>query len=48
MRASENAELRQVLLELYTPRYGTDWESFLDASTRVRIDAERMFTYHSR
>ena len=48
MRASENAELRQVLLELYTPRYGADWERFLDANTRVRIDADRIFTYHSR
>jgi len=46
MRASENAELRQVLLDLYTPTYGADWESFLDANTRVRIDADRMFTYH--
>ncbi len=46
MRGHENAELRQVLLELYTPRYGAAWESFLDANLRFRIDADRMFTYH--
>jgi nitroimidazol reductase NimA-like FMN-containing flavoprotein (pyridoxamine 5'-phosphate oxidase superfamily) len=46
MRAAENAELRQVLLELYTPGYGPAWEDFLDTNARVRIDAERMFTFH--
>jgi nitroimidazol reductase NimA-like FMN-containing flavoprotein (pyridoxamine 5'-phosphate oxidase superfamily) len=45
MGARENADLRNVLLELYTPVYGADWESFLDANTRARIDADRMFTY---
>ena len=45
MRAQENAGLRQVLLEIYTPRYGASWEDFLDASVRVRIDAARMFTF---
>jgi hypothetical protein len=46
MGESENAELRQVLLDLYTPRHGADWEAFLDANARVRIDAEKMFTFH--
>ena len=46
MRASDNARLRQVLLDLYTPKYGADWEIFLDANARVLIDADRMFTYH--
>jgi nitroimidazol reductase NimA-like FMN-containing flavoprotein (pyridoxamine 5'-phosphate oxidase superfamily) len=46
MRAEANAGLRRVLLELYTPRYGPAWEDFLDANVRVRIDADRMFTFH--
>jgi nitroimidazol reductase NimA-like FMN-containing flavoprotein (pyridoxamine 5'-phosphate oxidase superfamily) len=46
MRAGENEELRKILLDLYTPRYGPDWESFLDANVRVRIDPDRMFTFH--
>jgi nitroimidazol reductase NimA-like FMN-containing flavoprotein (pyridoxamine 5'-phosphate oxidase superfamily) len=46
MGADENAELRRVLLNLYTPRYGAEWERFLDANVRVRVDADRMFTYH--
>jgi len=46
MRAGQNAGLRRVLLELYTPRYGPEWEDFLDANVRVRIDADRMFTFH--
>ena len=46
MRAEENAELRQVLLDLYTPLYGVSWEDFLDANVRVRIDPDRMFTFH--
>lgn len=46
MQAGENADLRQILLDLYTPRYGPDWEDFLDANVRVRIDPDRMFTFH--
>ena len=46
MRADENAELRGVLLAIYTPRYGAGWENFLDANVRVRVDADRMFTFH--
>lgn len=46
MQAGENAGLRQVLLELYTPLFGATWEEFLDANVRVRIDADRMFTFH--
>jgi nitroimidazol reductase NimA-like FMN-containing flavoprotein (pyridoxamine 5'-phosphate oxidase superfamily) len=46
MRAEANEGLRRVLLDLYTPRYGHAWEDFLDASVRVRIDADRMFTFH--
>jgi nitroimidazol reductase NimA-like FMN-containing flavoprotein (pyridoxamine 5'-phosphate oxidase superfamily) len=47
MRAADNAELRQLLLDLYTPTYGKHWEQFLDANARVRIDADRMFTFHT-
>jgi hypothetical protein len=46
MRAEENAGLRQVLIELYTPLYGATWEAFLDANVRARIDADRMYTFH--
>jgi nitroimidazol reductase NimA-like FMN-containing flavoprotein (pyridoxamine 5'-phosphate oxidase superfamily) len=46
MQAGANAGLRRVLLDLYTPLYGPAWEHFLDANVRVRIDADRMFTFH--
>lgn len=36
--------LRQTLLEVYVPRYGPEWERFLDSGpVYARIDAERMF-----
>jgi hypothetical protein len=39
-------ELRDALLEVYVPRYGEGWESFLDSGVRyARIEAERMFTF---
>ena len=39
---------RRALLEIYTPRYGDQWESeFLDSGpVYARIEAERMFTFH--
>lgn len=41
------AELRQTLLEVYVPRYGPQWEEFLDSGpVYARIDADRMFTFH--
>jgi hypothetical protein len=44
--APEGAGLRQTLLEVYTPRYGENWEEFLDSGpVYARIDAERMFTF---
>jgi len=46
MRAAENAGLRRVLLAEYTPRYGVEWEAFLDANVYAHIDADRMFTFH--
>jgi Pyridoxamine 5'-phosphate oxidase len=40
--------LRQVLLDIYTPRYGAEWEEFLDSGPLyARIDAERMFTFRA-
>jgi nitroimidazol reductase NimA-like FMN-containing flavoprotein (pyridoxamine 5'-phosphate oxidase superfamily) len=37
---------RQSLLDIYVPRYGPEWENFLDGSLYARIDAEKMFTFH--
>ena len=46
LRAPEGAGLRQTLLEVYTPRYGEEWEEFLDSGpVYARIEAERMFTF---
>ena len=40
---------RETLLEVYVPRYGPEWESFLDSGpVYMRIDADRMFTFQSR
>ncbi|HTT31721.1 MAG TPA: pyridoxamine 5'-phosphate oxidase family protein [Solirubrobacteraceae bacterium] len=37
---------RETLLEVYVPRYGPDWEQFLDSGpVYMRIDADRMFTF---
>jgi hypothetical protein len=37
---------RQTLLDIYVPRYGADWERFLDSGpVYARIDADRMFTF---
>jgi len=42
----QHAEFRRVLLEIYVPRYGAEWESILDSGVAyARIEAERMFTY---
>jgi hypothetical protein len=44
--AAEGAELRRTLLDIYVPRYGADWEEFLDSGVAYwRLDAERMFTF---
>ena len=37
---------RQTLLDIYVPRYGPEWEQFLDSGpVFTRIEAERMFTF---
>lgn len=45
--ASEGAELREALLEIYLPRYGEEWEEFLDSGVQFwRIEAKRIFAFH--
>jgi nitroimidazol reductase NimA-like FMN-containing flavoprotein (pyridoxamine 5'-phosphate oxidase superfamily) len=44
--AEEQAGFRRTLLDIYVPRYGPDWEAFLDGGAiYARIDAARMFTF---
>jgi nitroimidazol reductase NimA-like FMN-containing flavoprotein (pyridoxamine 5'-phosphate oxidase superfamily) len=47
VQAKSGAEFRQALLDIYVPRYGPEWESFLDSGpVYARIDADKMFTFH--
>jgi pyridoxamine 5'-phosphate oxidase-like protein len=42
----EHAGFRETLLEVYVPRYGPEWERFLDSGPQyARIEAERMFAF---
>jgi nitroimidazol reductase NimA-like FMN-containing flavoprotein (pyridoxamine 5'-phosphate oxidase superfamily) len=42
----DGAGLRQTLLDIYVPRYGPEWEQFLDSGpVYARIAADRMFTF---
>ena len=43
-----HAAFRQTVLDIYTPRYGPEWEhDFLDSGpVYARIDADKMFTFH--
>jgi len=42
----EHAGFRRTLLEIYVPRYGAEWQDFLDAQTvYARIDAARLFVF---
>ena len=46
LRAGENGGFRQTLLDVYVPRYGRDWERFIDSGpVYARIEAERMFAF---
>jgi nitroimidazol reductase NimA-like FMN-containing flavoprotein (pyridoxamine 5'-phosphate oxidase superfamily) len=46
--ALEHAAFRRTLLDIYIPRYGQEWEKFLDSgSVYARIDARRMFAFHT-
>jgi hypothetical protein len=45
VRAAEHTVYRATLLDIYVPRYGPEWEQFLDSGPlHARIDAEKMFT----
>ena len=47
VQGEAGAGLRAALLEVYVPRYGSEWEHFLDSGPiYARIDADRMFTFH--
>jgi hypothetical protein len=47
LTSRENGGFRQALLEIYVPRYGSEWAGFLDSGTRyARIEPRRMFTFH--
>jgi nitroimidazol reductase NimA-like FMN-containing flavoprotein (pyridoxamine 5'-phosphate oxidase superfamily) len=49
VEVAPGSQFRQALLDVYVPRYGADWESFLDSGPLyARIDAERMFTFRMR
>jgi nitroimidazol reductase NimA-like FMN-containing flavoprotein (pyridoxamine 5'-phosphate oxidase superfamily) len=47
IQSPAGAGFRRTLLDIYTPRYGEQWEEeFLDTGpVYARIDAERMFTF---
>jgi nitroimidazol reductase NimA-like FMN-containing flavoprotein (pyridoxamine 5'-phosphate oxidase superfamily) len=46
VQAPEGAGLRQALLDIYVPRYGEQWETFMDSGPAyARIEPERMFTF---
>ena len=43
MKSEENSGLRKTILDIYTPKYGAEWEKFFDSNVYVRIDPLRMF-----
>ncbi len=46
LHAPEHAGFRRTLLDVYTPRYGQEWEVFLDAvPVYARIEATRVFAF---
>jgi uncharacterized pyridoxamine 5'-phosphate oxidase family protein len=46
VQSDEHAGFRRTLLEVYVPRYGPEWEQFLDSGVMyARIEADRMFTF---
>jgi pyridoxamine 5'-phosphate oxidase-like protein len=46
VRDPAEAGFRHALLGVYVPRYGKQWEQFLDSGVQyARIDADRMFTF---
>lgn len=48
IHGAQGAGFRRALLEVYVPRYGPDWEEFLDSGpVYARIEAERVFAFAS-
>jgi uncharacterized pyridoxamine 5'-phosphate oxidase family protein len=46
IHSEAGAGFRQALLDIYVPRYGPEWETFLDSGpVYARIEASRMFTF---
>jgi Pyridoxamine 5'-phosphate oxidase len=46
IQAQEGAGFRRALLDVYVPRYGAEWEQFLDSvPVYARIAAARMFAF---
>jgi nitroimidazol reductase NimA-like FMN-containing flavoprotein (pyridoxamine 5'-phosphate oxidase superfamily) len=46
IRARGQIGFRRALLDIYVPRYGPDWETFLDSGpVYARIEAARLFTF---
>jgi hypothetical protein len=44
--AAEHADFRATVLGIYIPRYGAEWEAFLDSGVQyARIDPVKMFTF---
>jgi nitroimidazol reductase NimA-like FMN-containing flavoprotein (pyridoxamine 5'-phosphate oxidase superfamily) len=47
--APEQADFRQDLLDAYVPRYGPDWEQWVESNgVYARIDPDRMFSFVNR
>jgi hypothetical protein len=45
LTAAHNDGLRETLLAIYAPRYGPEWEQFMDTARYMRIAAKRMFAF---
>ena len=46
IKAAEHADFRRALLDIYTPRYGPEWEAFVDSGpVYARIEPRRMFSF---
>ena len=46
LKSAEHADFRRAVLDIYVPRYGAEWEQFVDSGpVYARIDATRMFTF---
>jgi nitroimidazol reductase NimA-like FMN-containing flavoprotein (pyridoxamine 5'-phosphate oxidase superfamily) len=46
LKRAEHAAFRRCLLDVYIPRYGPEWEQFIDSGpVYARIEPARMFTY---